>query len=115
MKNVLNNLFQDHNLNFKDFRKYFQEKKILILRDSLKTVPLHGLMQRRAAILRAIIEQRSSINQRNQQLIGFLSSGGQGQRRLARLRTVEIRVQPFGAHLGHFVHVSTVNTLQTAS
>lgn len=80
----------------------------------LQTVPLDGPVQRRRSVPRPVVEQGPAVDQRDQQFVRFLRSGGDRQGRLARFRTVEVRIQSFGTHLGNLLHVTPVDALQEA-
>lgn len=72
-------------------------------------------MQRRRAVLRPVVKQRAAIHQRNQQFIWFLRVRCQRERRVARIGTVEIRIQTFGTHFSDLLDVTAVHTFQKAA
>lgn len=84
------------------------------LPNRLETVPLDGPVQCSGSISRPVVEQGTSVDQGNQQFVGLLRPGGNRQRGFARFLTVEVRVQPFGTHLGNLFHVTPVDALQKA-
>lgn len=47
------------------------------LRNSFQTIPFDGLVERRAAVLGAIVQQCATVHQCDQQLVGLLGGGGQ--------------------------------------
>lgn len=82
------------------------------LPNGLEAIPLHSPVQRGGTVPRPVVQQGPSINQRYQQFVGLFRPGGDRQWGFARLLTVEVRVQPFGTHLGNLFHVTPVDALE---
>lgn len=92
---------------------YFPFKILFVnLRNSFIAVLLDSPVQRGAAILCTIIQQRSAIHQRNQQFLRLLGIYRERQRRFARVLTMKIWIQSFGTHFRDLLNMTPVDALQ---
>lgn len=62
------------------------------LRDSLEAILLNSSVKCRASILSTVVQQCASIHQRNQQLLRLFRVRRYGERRLARILTMKVRI-----------------------
>lgn len=72
-------------------------------------------MERCGAILGAVVQQSTAIDQSNEQLVGLLGTGGHRERRLAAFRAVKIWIQALGTHLGYLLHMAPIDAVQEAT